>query len=225
MPITGWSVSVFHARARYRTLTLSALCMACALAAAAQTAPAGDSAADRRKAGIARVQDAIRRRDLSAVPDFKSEDDPAVRAWIARAAARLDAKNGLKALEAALADPAAEVRLAAAEELGQKAADAKSADAAPATLDLAAALAGEKSPGVRQTIVFWLGATEHPSALAAVSQAVDSDPDANVRAEAAQGLARLRRTAQTPAARKAARDALKKAPQDPDERVRKIGHE
>lgn len=213
------SSSLFHARARryiysFASARLLGALIPVSLAAglaAAQSAPAPSPAAPTpAQLEIQKIQDALRRRDLSSVPSVDSEQDPNARAWAVRAIARLDQRNGLDALESALQDPAPEVRLAAADELGRK-------GGARAVNDLVSAISGEKSPGVRQTMAFWLGTSGSAAAVTALGQVLASDPNPNVRAEAAQGL-RRQGTA-------SALSALKQGRSDQDARVRQIANE
>lgn len=207
MPVHGCAPSAFHARARYRTPLLAALCMACAVFASAQAAPAVDARA-------AAVQAAIRAKDLDALraaaARFDAETSTAARGWIVRGLGALDPAGGMPVFEKALGDADPQVRADAAAALG-------AAGGAQAAADLAAALAAEKNPGVRQTIAFWLGSFKDAASTRALGQALKGDADANVRIQSAHSLKR--------AGTREARKQLKQADGDDDERVRQAAHE
>jgi hypothetical protein len=213
MPFYGCAPSAFgSARARYRTLIVSAFCMACAAFAGPRAAAAQDvdvSSATRLESVMA----SIRARDPKAAPGlaagFASEPQAGIRAWILRGVAALAAPQGPALFQAGLQDPSPLVRLAAAEAL------AKTGGAA-AVADLSAALAGEKNPGVRHTIVAELGSIKTAASAAALQQALSSDPDAVVRIEAARSLRRHGG---------AAKRSVKNAKNDGDARVRAIANE
>lgn len=194
-------------------LTLSAFYLACALFAGAGAAAAQGvdvSSATR----LDSVMASIRARDPKAVPDlaarFAAEPVASIRAWIVRAAGRLDAKGGLALFESGLQDQSPEVRIAAAEALGKL-------GGPRAAADLAAALGAETNSGVRASIAFWLGTFKDAASAAALGQALAADPDPNVRVQAAQSLKQH--------GTRAARQALKAAKGDKDERVRGLTHE
>lgn len=189
-------------------LTLSAFCMACVLfvGVGAAVAQSVDVSSTTR---LDSVMTSMRARDPKAVPDlaarFAVEPVASIRAWIVRAVSRLDAKGGLALLESGLQDRNPEVRIAAAEALGKL-------GGAEAAADLAAALGAETNSGVRAGIAFWLGTFKDAASALALGQALAADPDPNVRVQAAQSLKRY--------GTRAARQALKAAKGDKDERVR-----
>lgn len=218
MTVFGCAVPSFHyARARCGTLPLAAFFLACAGASFA-AAPVVDVSSATR---LERVMASIRARDpREAAPlaeSFASEPRPEIRAWVLRGAVRLDPRAGAILAKTALSDPDPVVRLSAVQALGETV----GAAAVPA---LGAALVSETAVGVRQAIVFWLGGSSSGDAVAVVAKALASDPDPNVRAEAAQALDLLGRSVRG-SARSSARQALKKARQDPDERVRRLAHD
>ncbi|HXT01857.1 MAG TPA: HEAT repeat domain-containing protein [Elusimicrobiota bacterium] len=213
MPFSGYASFASYTRARYRTLILSAFCMACALLAFAPAVAAQDvdtSSTTRLNS----VMTIIRARDPRGAADlatsYAAEPRSEIRAWLVRGAAALDPVAGAALAKTALSDPQPVVRLAAAGALAQ----ARGAASVP---DLIAALAGESNGGVRSEIVFRLGSFKIAAARAALAQALAGDPDPNVRAQAARSLQRHG----TPAAR----SALKSAKGDIDPRVRSIANE
>ena len=155
----------------------------------------------------------MRARDPKAAPRlaarFDGETQPAIRAWLVRGAAALDARRGAVLARKALQDANPMVRLAAAEALAK-------ADGVKAVADLSTALAGEKNPGVRHGIVARLGAIKSPAAVAALQSALSGDPDPSVRLQAARSL---QRQGTAPALQ-----AVKNAAKDADPRVRAIAN-
>jgi HEAT repeat protein len=141
---------------------------------------------------------------------FDAEPDASVRAWIVHGLSALDVVRGLPVFEKALSDPDAQVRGAGVLALG-------TLGGPRASSDLVAALNSETNPGVRQAIAFWLGTFKDDAAAAALDKALSSDSDPNVRIQSARSLKWV--------GTKAAKRKLKKAEQDPDERVRRIAHE
>jgi len=194
-------------------LTLSAFYLACVLfvGVGAAVAQSVDVSSTTR---LNSVMAFMRARDPKAVPDlaarFAVEPVASIRAWIVRAVSRLDAKGGLALLESGLQDQNPEVRIAAAEALGKL-------GGAEAAADLAATLGTEISPGVRASIAFWLGTFKDAVSAAALGQVLASDPDSNVRVQAARSLKQQ--------GTRAARQALKAVKDDRDERVRGIADE
>ena len=191
MPAEGCALFCFRVRARYRMLILSAFCMACAAFAAGPAAAQSVAASSTTQVDtssttrLESVMAVIRARDPLAGPGlaarFDAESQPAIRAWIVRGVAALGAPRGERFFRRALRDPSALVRLAAVE------ASAKSAGA-QAVPELSAALAAETNAGVRHGIMAALGAIDTPESAAALQSAQTGDRDANVRAQAAQGL-------------------------------------
>jgi hypothetical protein len=213
MPCYGCATSVSFTRARYRMPSLSALFMACALTVCAGAAEAQGVAVS-STTRLETVMTAIRTHDRKAArgmsAQFDAEAVPGIRAWLVRGAAGLDAPRGAALARKALKDPSPLVRLAAVEALAQT-------DGAKAVPDLTAALAGEKSQGVRHGVVFWLGQLKTPAAETALESALAGDADPNVRIQAARSL----KHHGTPAARQ----AVKNAKNDRDPRVRAIANE
>lgn len=197
-------------RARCGMLLFAAFFLACASYARAQ-APAGASVVQDR---LDAVDAAVRSRDAKAasalIANFSSEPTPAVRAALVRGVARLDGSRGGALARVALLDSQPFVRMAAAEALVQSQGDG-------AVGDLIAALGSETNDGVRHAIVGWLGGFKTAAARMALQQAISSDPNPNVRLQAARSLKRQG----TPAAR----TALDTAKLDSDVRVRKIANE
>lgn len=199
----------FPARARYRTLIASVLCLACATVLAAQ-----DVGVDDPTARMEAVSTAVRARDPKAavamVAGYQDEKSPAVRAALVRGVAVLDPVRGGVLAQTASSDLQPSVRLAAAEALAKSQGTAS----VPA---LVAALNAETNAGVRHTIIFWLGTFKTAAARAALAQALGTDSDPNVRLQAARSLQRH--------GTKAARAALAAGKNDSDSRVRSIADE
>ena len=195
-------------------LFISGALLSCAVAAYCQAVPsfaAPDLSTSAVQHRIDAVQSSIRNQRVSAVPqliaDFDAEQHPTVRAWILRGLTSLDPAQALPVLKKGVLDPAPEVRLVAAGQLGRLA--SPEAEAA-----LIAALAAEVNAGVRQTMVFWLGTFKDPAAVSALGQVLNKDANVSVRAQAARSLKSLG----TPKAKR----ALKAGQEDADERVRKL---
>jgi hypothetical protein len=212
MPFYGCAPSASYTRARYRTLIVSAFCMACALFAVTRACAQGVDVSSTTR--LESVMTSIRARDPKAASglaaQFDSEIQPGIRAWIVRGAAILSARRGATLARKALQDASPLVRMAASEALAN-------ADGVKAVPDLTAALAAEKNAGLRDNIVFWLGSINSPAAVAALQSALAGDSDPNVRVQAARAL---QRQATGPARR-----AVKNAKKDPDSRVRAIANE
>jgi HEAT repeat protein len=210
MPTQGWTASSFHARARYRTLIVSAFCMACAVSLRAQPAAPAEGKAAPEPAAVAEARGLALRHQKGAKTRvqalIRAEGDAAVRARLVSIQAALPAKEQSAAdYDAALTDADPGVRLAAVNAVGKL-------PGREAGTRLVAALADAK-PGVRLAAAFWLGQPGHSGAAAALSRVLASDPDANVRLAAAQGLSRM--------GTRAARRLLRGAASDRDERVRR----
>ncbi len=212
MPIQGWSASFLHARARYRTLILSAFCMACAVslrapAAAAAPAPAAvDPVADLRPLAVARDPSAGGR-ILAAL----RQGPPALRraALVSLLSNLPPGTVSVKDMSPWLSDPDAAVRGRAATAVGRLGGKA----AVRALLPLAA----DPNPGVRLTAVFWLGALRDPAATAALGRTLSGDSNADVRTQAARALKRV--------GTRRARRELRGASRDEDARVRRAARE
>ena len=214
MPFYGCTPSdSTSARARYRTLIVSAFCMACAVVVGVLSAAAQDvdvSSGTRLESVMA----LIRARDAKAGPElaarFDAEPQPGIRAWIVRGEGVLKAAEGPALFKKALGDTSAIVRLAAVDALAQTVGPSSVAD-------LNAAMAVETSAGVRHTIASWLGTFKTAASRTALQQALTGDKDPNVRVQAARSLKQH--------GTGAARQALKAAKNDPDGRVRGIANE
>ncbi|MDE2491019.1 MAG: HEAT repeat domain-containing protein [Elusimicrobia bacterium] len=212
MPMSGWGASVFHARARYRTLILSAFCMACAVPLRAQAAPAVDAStvAPAEPASVAEGHDLVIRRDRGAKARLLAlaaqETDPSAKAKLIYLLGNLPVKDLAPAdFDAALADPDPGVRLAALLGLGRIPGTAAESRLVKALSD--------PNPGVRQGAAFWLGQAAHAGAAADLGRALTQDRNSDVRLAAAEALSRLGTTA--------ARRELRRGANDPDPRVRR----
>jgi len=136
--------------------------------------------------------EAIRQRAGSAGPDesqqtsaqlaaaYQDETDPAIRAAIVRAGAGYPTEAARNMLETALADPDADVRIAACRALGQKA-------DADAVRMLGGALQSDVDTDVRLAAVAALGSTGHSSAVPLLGQALE-ERDPAMQYEAVQAL-------------------------------------
>jgi HEAT repeat protein len=213
MPFYGCAPSGLSlARARYRTLIVSAFYMACALLSCVGRA-AAQSVAASSGTRLEAVMASIRARDPQAVPaltaQFAGEPQPSIRAWIVRGVAALGAPQGPALFQSALQDSSPLVRMAAVEAL------AKSSGAG-AVPDLTALLAAENNAGVRHAAAAALGSIKTPASAAALQQALGEDADPNVRIQAARSLRRHGA---------AGKRAAKGARNDQDPRVRAVANE
>ena len=212
MPFLGSAPFASYTRARYRTLIVSAFCMACASLAVTRAGAQGVDVSSTTR--LESVMTSIRARDLGAVPDltsrFAAEPEADIRAWIVRGVAFLGAPQGPALFRTALRDSSPVVRMAAAQALAQT-------QGAKAAAELAAALTGESSGGVRHAIVESLGSIKTAASAAALRAALAGDADPNVRIQAARSLQRQGTAA--------AKRAVKAAKNDPDARVRAIANE
>ncbi|MBT2435028.1 HEAT repeat domain-containing protein, partial [Streptomyces sp. ISL-22] len=129
------------------------------------------------------------------VDTLGTETNPAVRGAVATALGRLADAAALPALQAALADDAAEVRGSAATALGRLA-DASAVPALEAALD-------DEDPPVRGSAATALGRLADTSAVPALLAVLSDDDAAAVRGAAATALGRLADTSAVPALRTA----------------------
>ena len=204
---------------RARACALAAAVLFLAAAARAQGAPASSDFAGQYAAAVSSsarldaVMGAIGsgQADQSAwlAADFGQEQDPLIRGWMLRGAARLSPQSGISFFEQGLKDPSPWVRLAAVSALGHL-------GTAAAAADLAGVLSAEANPGVRQSAAYWLGRLSGVAAVSALKESLATDQNPNVRVEAARALLRMG----TPEAR----SALSAASNDADPVVRQIAH-
>jgi len=165
------------------------------------------SASPKDRAEAARVLG--REKAVEHITDLQNrlsvETDKTVRQAIVVSLANLGAP-AFEGLKGALADPIAEVRLEAANGLGRIGTPAASAE-------LRGALAKEANEGVKQNLIFWLGQLKDDAASDEIGKAL-TDGDANLRAQAAHSLGRIGSSK--------AKGHLRRAPRDPDAKVRQV---
>lgn len=137
-----------------------------------------------------------------------AERDPRVKQALVVALANLG-EPAFAALKAALLDPLPEARLEAVVGLGRL-------GTPQSTTELIAHFEREDNDGVRQQVLFWLGASRDSRALAVLQRGLQ-DGNPNLRAQAAHALGWL--------GTGTAKSAARKAAADPDERVRKAAEQ
>jgi len=219
MPFLGCAPSAFHVRARYRTLIVSAFCMACAVLSAL-AAPAAKKPA-RAKAELSSPKLDER---LQALEDMRlgraqapgevlwtaweTEKEPLVRVRLLQVLSLTQGGAALTELAAALRyDPTPMVRQAAAQELGRFASDARASQA------LLGALSADSAAEVRYACALGLALSDTPTAAAALEKAA-TDADPALRRQAAFSLKRHKSVK--------ARQVLKKLEKDADPSVRQM---
>jgi hypothetical protein len=145
---------------------------------------------EERAARLRALRDLERRRDpavTSELARFSQDGDPVIRGEALGALARRGGREAVAALETALGDQLASIRMQALRGLRRAQGD----DATPS---LAASLLRDPDAMVRRTAAQLLGGSKHPEAGRALEAAV-VDPDASVRRVVAASLVTWRRRA------------------------------